>query len=127
MPFKDPEKRKEAQRDWYLRHKKFMLLKNRRRRQEIREFIHNLKDKPCDDCNKKYPFYVLDYDHKDRKDKDFDIGSAPRRRMGKDRILKEIAKCELVCANCHRIRTYNANSSNGRMRVSDTRHRGSNP
>ena len=109
----------------YLNHKEEYFLRNKKRKKEIKEFVNSFKDNPCMDCKKKYPTYVMDFDHKGNKD--FNLARAGDRRISNERILKEIKKCELVCANCHRIRTYNANSSSGRMRVSDTRHRGSNP
>ena len=46
---------------------------------------------------------VLDFHHKDENDKLFTIGGF-RRSVGIERIKKEIKKCEIYCANCHRIR-----------------------
>ena len=64
-----------------------------------------LKDKPCLDCGVKYPPYVLQYDHV-RGPKDFQLSnnfySKPL-----DTLYAEIEKCDLVCANCHAIRTHN--------------------
>lgn len=68
----------------------------------FREFIRQEKDKPCTDCGRHYPYYVMDFDH--LQNKKFNIS-----RMysyGIEKIKIEIAKCELVCANCHRIRTW---------------------
>ena len=45
---------------------------------------------------------VLDFHHKNDKTKLFTIGGF-RRAVGFDRIQKEVKKCEVVCANCHRI------------------------
>jgi hypothetical protein len=56
---------------------------------------------PCVDCGESDPL-VLEFDH--LRDKRFDIGSdLPDRNWAS--ILAEIAKCEVVCANCHRRRT----------------------
>jgi hypothetical protein len=56
---------------------------------------------PCVDCGETDPL-VLEFDHV--RDKFFDIGAGlPDRNW--QTILKEIAKCEVVCANCHRRRT----------------------
>ena len=73
-----------------------------------KQFILSFKDKPCLDCNTKYPPFVMDFDHRDPSDKLFEInGSAANR--SKANIELEIAKCDLLCANCHRIRTWGIN------------------
>lgn len=75
-----------------------------RRRQEVAAFIRSLKDQPCSDCGRKFPHYVMDFDHREGKSVNL---SHPRvKRWGKERILREASKCDVVCANCHRIRTY---------------------
>jgi hypothetical protein len=56
---------------------------------------------PCTDCGETDPV-VLEFDH--LGDKSFNVGSALRSRNWRS-ILDEIAKCEVVCANCHRRRT----------------------
>ena len=66
------------------------------------EWIASLKDKPCTDCGIKYPPECMDWDHVKGK-KLFSIAKGIVR--AKEKTLAEIAKCELVCANCHRIRT----------------------
>jgi hypothetical protein len=68
-----------------------------------REFLNSLKDKPCTDCGVKYPPYVMQWDHISN-DKKYTISSIASASM--EKILAEIAKCELVCANCHAIRSY---------------------
>lgn len=45
---------------------------------------------------------VLDFHHKKGEDKLFTVGGF-RRAVGFDRIKREVEKCEVVCANCHRI------------------------
>lgn len=71
-------------------------------------FIRELKDnKECMDCKLTYPHYVLDFDHRPDEQKLVNISSiASRKNWTKDKVLAEIAKCDLVCANCHRIRTW---------------------
>ena len=46
---------------------------------------------------------ALDFDHREGEVKEFDISHASRSR---DAILNEMAKCDVVCANCHRHRTW---------------------
>lgn len=69
-----------------------------------REYIHNQKDKPCKDCKHKYPPYVMEFDHINH-DKEYTV-SCMINTSSIQKIQKEIDKCELVCANCHRIRTF---------------------
>jgi len=74
---------------------------------ELKEYINELKSKPCTDCGKKYPHYVMDFDHLDGFTKRANISKLIGERTNVKSILTEISKCELVCANCHRERTHN--------------------
>ena len=60
-----------------------------------------LRDHPCVDCGEADPI-VLEFDHP--RDKEFNISKGIRDRNWQS-VLDEIAKCEVVCANCHRRRT----------------------
>lgn len=66
--------------------------------------IQRLKAAPCMDCKISYIPYVMDFDHvRGIKVKNVSL----MRYFSEPAILSEIAKCDLVCANCHRIRTFN--------------------
>lgn len=65
-------------------------------------WMEELKSGPCSDCNNKYPPECMDFDHV-RGEKLFRVSRG--HSTTKERVLAEIAKCELVCANCHRTRT----------------------
>lgn len=95
---------KAANQAHYLGNRQAHLEKSTRRRERLRQLINEVKAKPCADCGVSYPFYVMDFDH--REGKSFSISQAWRARSWGE-ILKEIEKCEVVCANCHRERTYN--------------------
>lgn len=69
----------------------------------LRILVYNAKDVPCLDCKVKYPNFVMDLDHT-RGNKNFALSSMGRNRSLKS-VIEEIAKCDPVCANCHRIRT----------------------
>jgi hypothetical protein len=73
---------------------------------EKRKFINKIKDKPCADCGIKYPYYVMDLDHKRGTNKINDVGYMTSRNWSLEKIKREAGKCEVVCANCHRIRTF---------------------
>lgn len=92
--------------DHYRANKQRYVEQARRRKQALaRErtemIVEYLRDHPCIDCGESDPV-VLEFDH--LRDKRFEIaqGLAYRRWSS---ILEEIAKCEVVCANCHRRRT----------------------
>lgn len=87
----------------YRANKDKYLKKSERNKIKTKQRVDKLKDKPCTDCGKKYPPYVMDFDH--LHNKEFSIATG--RKNGSYRaIIEEIKKCELVCANCHRERTH---------------------
>lgn len=104
MAYKDIENRKAASKRHYIANKSKYIDRNKRYRLEIRTYVSDLKENmPCADCNVKYPYYVMDFDHLEDKKSLVSILSATG-RIGA--LKKEIEKCEIVCANCHRKRTH---------------------
>lgn len=87
----------------YQRNKRMYLDCAKRTTDKRREQIRSAKRRPCADCGVEYPSYVMDFDH--LGDKEFNV-SASILFAGQQRIANEIAKCEVVCSNCHRERTY---------------------
>lgn len=81
------------------------------REKRFREILKVIKDVPCQDCGIKYPPYVLDFDHRPGEIKLFNVGRISKAGSLK-RLLEEIAKCDLVCSNCHRERTHNRKGKN---------------
>lgn len=75
---------------------------NLARRMRNLELVQAKKAIPCTDCGIQYPPYVMDFDH--LRDKSFNISMSLGRSP--DLLLMEIEKCDVVCANCHRIRTH---------------------
>lgn len=86
------------------KHNKRRVENNKKSRLELREWLDSLKGGPCLDCGGAFPPKVLEFDH--RGDKLFNISDAASMGWSRNRILQEIEKCDLVCANCHRIRTF---------------------
>lgn len=76
-----------------------------KRRQNIRLLIEEQKQGPCADCGGTFPSIVMDFDHV-RGEKKFNISDAPHLGIGDQRLFEEIAKSQLCCSNCHRIRSY---------------------
>lgn len=75
------------------------------KRQTTRKFVVQYKTgKPCLDCGETYPHYMMDFDHVTG----VKVGNIEKiaREGDMDKLLKEISKCDLICANCHRHRTF---------------------
>lgn len=109
MP-RDPDKQREQSRRNWQKHKDRYNAVKRERRKLATQMLHEAKDRPCADCGIKYPPYVMDFDHRDPSEKVADLATFSR-CAGRDRVLAEIAKCDVVCSNCHRERTYGGNQS----------------
>lgn len=73
--------------------------------EQRRAWLDSLKAGPCGRCKQLFPAYVMDWHHSDHRTKKFGIGRGSFRRS-RAAIIEEIAKCELLCANCHRIVEY---------------------
>ncbi len=86
----------------YKSRKQYYSDKAKRNRQAVVEVIRKAKNQPCVDCSQVFPYYVMDLDH--LSDKEFSLGVG--RMKGMRQVLKELEKCEAVCANCHRERTH---------------------
>jgi hypothetical protein len=75
---------------------------------DFHAWLEPLKDAPCSDCGHKFPSVAMDFDHV-RGSKVQSISSMGS--WGRDKVLAEIDKCELVCANCHRVRTHSQDAN----------------
>ena len=98
----DPRYRAARMRWYYANKSKHLEISNKIGHQK-KDYLNRLKENPCVDCGKNFPFYVMDFDHRERNTKKFNVGRMIHE--GWDRIKIEIEKCDVVCANCHRIRT----------------------
>lgn len=97
-------------------------LRARRERvsRERRAFVYNLKSVPCVDCTVRYPHYVMDFDHRPGAVKVGDIAFLMM-RASRSTILAEVAKCDIVCSNCHRLRTWSKLKRSARSASYDAR------
>lgn len=77
--------------------------KVKQQRADINKFIREAKTKPCTDCKGVFPPICMDFDHLPEHDKKFNISQS--NSYDEADIRSEIEKCEVVCSNCHRIRT----------------------
>lgn len=95
-------------REHYRRNRPIYLAKNRARRQSDRPRVRALIDEylrhhPCVDCGRA-DITVLEFDHRRPSEKNLSVGRIAL--MGSwPSVLREIEKCDVRCANCHRMRT----------------------
>lgn len=79
-----------------------------KRKERIRLFIAQTKAQPCADCRQVFPQCVMEFDHVPDRclgTKRFRV--VPSTAWASEQAVKEeVAKCDIVCANCHRLRTY---------------------
>jgi hypothetical protein len=109
MPYKDTEAQKEYlrayNREYYRQNRELLLKKqkekNRRHLEKIGRWLNEYKKGlSCSRCSESHPA-TLQFHHRDPKDKEFSIGTYRHGRFSRERLLKEIAKCDVICANCH--------------------------
>src|SRR2546423_1270985 len=103
---------KQLTRRHYRNNKRQYLDRNVRSYIKRRELVRQIKTRACADCDIQYPFYVMDFDHREGEIKEYELNRIDR--MTTRALLREIEKCDVVCANCHRVRTY-------RRRIEQTR------
>ena len=111
MPRKNNEERRRLHKEYmkkyladplrYETHKRRVAKRNAKLRLESLEYISLLKSKnECVVCDEKTPC-CLDFHHLNPSEKIFEIGCVGRRRPSIQRLKDEIAKCVLICRNCH--------------------------
>jgi hypothetical protein len=94
----------EYNKEHYKKNPECRRLADKRNKDRLRKIVIEAKSKPCADCGILYPWYVMDFDH--LGDKSFTIADVGRLHTSKEKLRKEINKCDVVCSNCHRVRTY---------------------
>lgn len=89
----------------YAANREQYLARNRRRVARWRVIILEAKANPCVDCERSFHFAAMHFDHRPGEIKTFEI-SETSRIPSEEALLAEIAKCDLVCACCHAVRTW---------------------
>ena len=100
----------------YLENKAQYIKQARERKAELYRLYNETRNHPCIDCGHSFPVECMDLDHRPRTIKVDSVSRMLVRGLSRDAILKEIAKCDVVCANCHRIRTAKRARANGARR-----------
>jgi hypothetical protein len=91
-------------RKYYLTNKKEIRRRVDDWRDQRRQLLDQLRDRPCMDCGGKFPGVVMEFDHRDSSTKVGEISTLIYYKL--EVLMAEIEKCDHVCANCHRIRTW---------------------
>lgn len=81
-----------------------MNAKKKRQRKAKRLYIRGMKMRPCADCGIEYDWWKMQFDHVDPQTKAHSLSRA--HQLSWAAIHAEIAKCDVVCANCHADRTH---------------------
>ncbi|MEK6225989.1 MAG: hypothetical protein AABM40_06775 [Chloroflexota bacterium] len=92
---------------YYAEHRDEEIERVKVRQAATLEFLRDLRRRPCADCGRSFPPWVMDFDHRDPKTKSFALAAGHALLKSREVLLAEIAKCDIVCANCHAVRTYN--------------------
>lgn len=109
------ERQKELSRKHYLANKDVVRAKAKKwsanQRLVLRDVVLQHKRKGCSDCEGHFHLAAMEFDHV-TGNKKFNISDAVSRgNISIDTLQEELDKCEVVCANCHRIRTFGDESS----------------
>jgi hypothetical protein len=91
--------------DYYWRNREQELFRVKARQAGTREMLREWRDVPCADCGEKFEPHQMDFDHRDPSTKRFNM-TAGRAALKSTAVLRaEADKCDVVCANCHRVRS----------------------
>jgi formate-dependent nitrite reductase cytochrome c552 subunit len=69
------------------------------------EMLRKLREVPCADCGGTFAPHQMDFDHREPSTKSFNVTTGPAKLVSAARLKAEVEKCDIACANCHRIRT----------------------
>ena len=109
MSYKDRDEQNAAWRRWYRDNAKRKIAWAQRRRQKMRAWWRELKaTKRCERCGERDPD-CLQFHHRDPATKETNLGYVvSSAQWSRERILAEVAKCDVLCANCHLKHHWNA-------------------
>ena len=81
---------------------------------ELKEWMEELKSNPCADCGGVFPVCAMDFDHVRGEKKEYNVASMFAHHYSRELIEEELSKCDLVCSNCHRVRTRDRRTGSGK-------------
>lgn len=93
----------------YKNNREYYLKKARKRNKKIQDESFKyikayLQKHPCIDCGEQ-DLVVLEFDHKDKNMKKTEVSRIIKNTGSLKKLIEEISKCDVRCANCHRRKT----------------------
>lgn len=102
MPTKNRELQKRFQREHYQRNRQRLIDESARRRDaNWAWFVEYKRQLACNKCGENHPA-CLDFHHRNPSTKRIGVPMAVNRGWNIESVMKEIAKCDVLCSNCHR-------------------------
>ncbi len=103
---KNREKLNKCKREYYYRNldkeKSRIRKTNAIRKLELKEWFDDYRSNlSCARCDENH-IACLEFHHIDPSEKEVEVGRAVTNGWNKERIIKEMEKCEVLCSNCHR-------------------------
>lgn len=90
---------------YYAANREREIERVRLRQNATTEFLRRLREVPCANCGGRFASHQMDFDHRNPTEKSFTLCSGRAALKSQEQILAEAAKCDVVCANCHRLRS----------------------
>jgi len=111
---KNQEKMRAYRRLWYAKNSKHAKARVCERRKDLRLwFLSVKKTLKCERCPEDHPA-CLDFHHRDPEKKDVSLAMAIAAGWSKEHVMREMKKCRVLCANCHRKLHYHLGSQKPR-------------
>jgi hypothetical protein len=106
------------QKKHYEKNKPQMVTKARKNKKKqvtkLFDLIALYKLKPCMDCNRCFEPWLMEFDHRSDEDKVDNVSTLLQTGISEKTLFEEIKKCDLVCAMCHRKRTFSRQLQEGK-------------
>ena len=99
--YRNKEKCKERHSEWYEKNKEYSLEKQKIKKREKKLWSIEYLGGCCSSCGGTFHPSVYEFHHKDPTTKDRD--PSKMMSLSHEKLQKELDKCALLCANCHRI------------------------
>ncbi len=94
-----------ANQAFYAAHREAEIQRVRARQAATVKLLRDLRATPCADCRGEFDPWQMDFDHRDASTKAFRLTAGRAMLKPSNVLIAEAAKCDIVCANCHRVRT----------------------
>jgi hypothetical protein len=109
--------------EYYRRNRDLEITRVRIRQDGMVELLRDLRRVPCVDCGRRFKPYQMEFDHRDPSTKAFNVMTGRAMLMSTERVMAEVAKCDIVCVNCHRVRSQRQHRARAAARAGGTSKR----